>query len=75
MLDKALNSFNQESGSVIWSGSLSRTIEDLEPNEEISHVIEICVLLPGEYKFAVTGCNQEVQCWSSHPLVVNAVEI
>ena len=75
VLDKALNSFNQESGSVIWSGSLSRTIEDLEPNEEISHVIEICVLLPGEYKFAVTGCNQEVQCWSSHPLVVNAVEI
>ena len=73
---------DHDAASFIWSGSLCRNVVDVLPQEEAVHVIECCMLVPGEYKFAVL-CTRtknktsspksptesgQLRCWSSHPL-------
>ena len=67
--------FTSNPGCFVWSGSLCKSVNELPPNDTVSQDIECCMLLPGEYKFAVL-CTKKVEgttgerCWSSHPLIV-----
>jgi len=82
MLDEVGKPLSKDGGCFVWSGSLCRTIQSLEANEQITHDIECCMLLPGEYNFATvysqlsssggedTCMRVQEKCWGSHSIQI-----